>query len=259
MASGTKSEHQSDVDQLKQAAAKAAAGQLQDGMIVGLGSGTTATLAVAEIGKRVQDGLKIIGIPTSEKTAAQAQGLGIPLSTLGEHSQIDIAIDGADEVELGTLNLIKGGGGNQLREKIVASASAKFIIVVDESKIVRRLGSRARVPVEVARFGWQATARSLTRLKGNPALRLRSGDDPYITDGGNYILDCAFGPIPLPAALERELNDVVGVVEHGLFIGMASQVLIGTEDGVKTLDRTTAGDQTTLSQLHSPPATEAGR
>lgn len=206
-------------------------------MIVGLGSGTTASLAVDEIGKRVREGLQIIGIPTSEKTAAQAKDLGIALATLGEHSEIDVAIDGADEVELDTLNLIKGGGGNQLREKIVANASARFVVIVDETKIVRELGTQAKVPVEVAQFGWQATARSLAKLGGNPTLRLRSDNERFITDGGNYILDCAFGPISSPASLERELNDVVGVVEHGLFIGMACQALVGTPNGVKTLDR----------------------
>ena len=231
------SKEQLNIDQLKRSAAKAAANQLQNGMIVGLGSGTTATLAVVEIGERVRDGLQIIGIPTSEKTANQARELGIPLSTLGDHAEIDVAIDGADEVELGTLNLIKGGGGNQLREKIVASASARFVVIVDETKIVHQLGTRAKVPVEVAQFGWQATARSLAKLGGNPVLRLRSDKERFITDGGNYILDCAFGPILSPAALERELNDVVGVVEHGLFIGMAYQALVGAPDGVKTLER----------------------
>ncbi|MGC2661564.1 MAG: ribose-5-phosphate isomerase RpiA [Bryobacteraceae bacterium] len=237
MASGTKSEDQLEINRLKQAAAKVAASQLQSGMIVGLGSGTTATLAVAEIGARVQQGLKIIGIPTSEKTAKQATGLGIELSTLGDHSQIDVAIDGADEVELGTLNLIKGGGGNLLREKIVANASQRFIVVVDETKIVRQLGSHFKVPVEVAQFGWQATASSLARLGGNPSLRLNADSTRFITDGGNYILDCAFGPIQSASELEKELNSVVGVVEHGLFIGMASQVLVGLPDGVKTIER----------------------
>ncbi|HWF46759.1 MAG TPA: ribose-5-phosphate isomerase RpiA [Bryobacteraceae bacterium] len=237
MLSTTESKHQSDIDRLKRSAARAAASQLQNGMIVGLGSGTTATLAVAEIGERVREGLQIIGIPTSEKTAGQARSLGIPLSTLGEHAQIDVAIDGADEVELDTLNLIKGGGGNQLREKIVASASTRFVVIVDETKVVRQLGTHAKVPVEVAQFGWQATARKLAKLGGNPALRLRADNERFITDGGNYILDCAFGPIASPAALERELNDIVGVVEHGLFIGMACQALVGTPEGVKTLDR----------------------
>jgi ribose 5-phosphate isomerase A len=237
MPSTTESKRQLDIDRLKRSVAKAAASQLENGMIVGLGSGTTAAIAVDEIGKRVQEGLRIIGIPTSEKTAGQATELGIPLATLAEYSQIDVAIDGADEVELGTLNLIKGGGGNQLREKIVANASARFIVIVDETKLVSQLGAHAKVPVEVAQFGWQATARSLAKLGGNPALRLRPDNERFITDGGNYILDCAFGPIRSAAALERELNDVVGVVEHGLFIGMACQALVGAPDGVKTLER----------------------
>jgi ribose 5-phosphate isomerase A len=226
-----------NIDQLKEEAASASAERLTDGMIVGLGSGSTATLAVAAIGRRVKDGLKIIGIPTSEKTAEQARSLGIPLATFADYSKIDVAIDGADEVELGTLNLIKGGGGNQLREKIVASASARFIIVVDESKLVQQLGSRAKVPVEVAQFGWQATARKLTELKVNPGLRLDKDQKPYITDGGNYILDCAVGPIKSAGLLENELDGVVGVVEHGLFLGMASEVLIGGADGVKVLSK----------------------
>lgn len=222
---------------LKRAAASCAAAQIESGMIVGLGSGSTSRLAVDAIGQRVREGLKLIGIPTSEQTAAQARALGIPLSTLGDHPEIDLAIDGADEVELGTLNLIKGGGGNQLREKIVAAASRRFLIIADERKVVQQLGSRARVPVEVAQFGWQATARRLTTLNGNPALRLGSDGQPFITDGGNYILDCAFGPIASPAALDRELNDVVGVIEHGLFIRIASQALVGTDDGIQVLDR----------------------
>ncbi len=222
---------------LKQLAAAQAAAQLQDGMIVGLGSGSTAKLAVAAIGQRVKEGLRIIGIPTSEQTADQARALGIPLATLGEYSQIDVTIDGADEVELGTLNLIKGGGGNQLREKIVAAASSRLVIVVDETKIVRQLGRHAKVPVEVAQFGWQATARMLTSLKSTPTLRMGADAQPFVTDGGNYILDCAFGPIESPKGLQSELDAVVGVVEHGLFIGMASQALVGYPDGVKRLDR----------------------
>ena len=222
---------------LKQAAADFAATQLQNGMIVGLGSGSTATLAVTAIGRRVKDGLEIIGIPTSEKTAEQARGLNIQLSTLGEHSRVDVTIDGADEVELGTLNLIKGGGGNQLREKIVAMASSRLLIVVDEAKLVQQLGIRAKVPVEIAKFGWQATERQLTRLGLNPILRLDLEDKPYMTDGRNYILDCAIGAIRSPAELQRTLDSVVGVVEHGLFIDMASQVIVGAIDGVKLLNR----------------------
>ena len=238
MSTGTGSGQLSATDQLKQAAAIASAAQLENGMVVGLGSGSTARLAVAAIGQRVHEGLRIVGVPTSEQTAEQARGLGIALATLGEYPQIDVAIDGADEVELGTLNLIKGGGGNQLREKIVAVASARFLIVVDEGKIVSQLGSRAKVPVEVAQFGWQATARHLTKLNGKPELRLGAEGQPFVTDGGNFILDCGFGAIGSASELQRELDSVVGVVEHGLFIGMASQVLIGSADGVKRLERT---------------------
>lgn len=221
--------------QLKEAAAEAAALRLEDGMIVGLGSGTTATLAVAAIGKRVKEGLRIIGIPTSEQTAEQARSLGIALATFADYSRIDVAIDGADEVELGSLNLIKGGGGNQLREKIVAKASARFIIIVDEGKLVEKLGSKAKVPVEVVQFGWQATERTLAELHLNPGRRVTKDQKPFITDGGNYILDCAIGPIPSAAALQTQLDSTVGVVEHGLFLGMTSEVIIGGEEGVKTL------------------------
>jgi ribose 5-phosphate isomerase A len=223
--------------QLKEAAAEASAERLSDGMVVGLGSGSTATLAVTAIGKRVKEGLKIIGIPTSELTAHHATSLGIPLATFADYSKIDIAIDGADEVELVTLNLIKGGGGNQLREKIVAEASARFIIIVDDGKIVKQLGTHFKLPVEVVQFGWQATSRRLSELKLNPGLRLDKDEKPYITDGGNYILDCATGPIASPGLLENELDGVVGVVEHGLFLNMATEVLIGTPEGVKSLTK----------------------
>jgi ribose 5-phosphate isomerase A len=234
-------EQHSATDELRQAAANAAAARVEDGMIVGLGSGGTARLAVSAIGQRVKAGLRIIGIPTSEKTADLARGLGIPLSTLGDHGQIDLAIDGADEVEVGTLNLIKGGGGNQLREKIVATASSQLLIVVDEAKVVPQLGMRAKVPVEVAQFGWQATARKLSGLKSDPVLRLGSGGEPFVTDGGNYILDCAFGLIESAEVLQRELDSVVGVVEHGLFVGLAFQVVVGTSEGVKRLKRESVG------------------
>jgi ribose 5-phosphate isomerase A len=238
MSTATSSKQLSASDQLKQAAASFAVAQLQDGTVVGLGSGSTARFAVAAIGQRVAEGLRIVGIPTSEQTAEQARGLGIVLSTLGEYAQIDVTIDGADEVELGTLNLIKGGGGNQLREKIVAAASLRLVIVVDESKVVRQLGTHAKVPVEVAQFGWQATSRSLAKLKSTPTLRLSAEGKPFITDGGNLILDCEFGPIESAAALQRELDSVVGVVEHGLFIGLASHIVVGSPEGVRELDRT---------------------
>ncbi len=222
-------------DHLKQEAADWSAGQLENGMIVGLGSGSTARLAVNAIGARVKQGLRITGIPTSEQTADLATRLAIPLATLGEYQQIDIAIDGADEVELGTLNLIKGGGGNQLREKIVAAASSRFLVIVDRSKIVHRLGEHAKVPVEVAQFGWQATARKLEALQAKPELRKASDGMPFLTDGGNYILDCAFGPIASPQALQAELDSTTGVMEHGLFLGMTWQVAVGAPEGVQLL------------------------
>jgi ribose 5-phosphate isomerase A len=237
MSAGTNPGRQSNTDERKQAAANAAAAELQDGMIVGLGSGSTARLAVAAIGLRVKQGLRIIGIPTSEQTAEEAAGLGIPLSTLGEHSQIDVTIDGADEVELDTLNLIKGGGGNHLREKIVATATSRLVIAVDDSKLVSHLGDRARVPVEVAQFGWQATAKRLVNLNAVPTLRPRSDGGPFVTDGGNYILDCAFRRIESPMSLQRELDGVAGVIEHGLFLGMVSLVVVASAEGVKRLGR----------------------
>jgi ribose 5-phosphate isomerase A len=226
---------QSATNKLKQAAATSAAEELQDGMIVGLGSGSTAKLVVDAIGVRIKQGLQIIGIPTSEQTAEQARSLGIPLSTLGDHLKIDVTIDGADEVELGTLNLIKGGGGNQLREKIVATASARLVITVDQSKIVSHLGDHAPVPVEVAQFGWQATGQYLARLGATPTLRLHPDGTTFVTDGGNYILDCAFGRIASASQLQRSLDSVVGVIEHGLFIGITSLVLVGTAEGVQRL------------------------
>lgn len=225
-------------EQLKEEAAIAAAAQLQNGMIVGLGSGSTARLLVTAIGKRVaEEGLKIVGIPTSELTAEQATGLGIPLATLGEYPQVDVTIDGADEVELGTLNLIKGGGGNLLREKVVAIAGPRMVVIVDESKLVNRLGTHWKVPVEVAQFGWQSTSRYLSNLKSTPFLRMAPDGKPYVTDGGNYILDCEFGPIASASDLARELDSTVGVMEHGLFIGIASEVLIGTPQGLKRLTK----------------------
>jgi len=225
----------STLTEFKQAAAEFAVAQVMDGMIVGLGTGSTAAFAVSALGKRVKQGLRIVGIPTSEQAATQARALGIPLSTLAEHSEVDLTIDGADEVELGRLNLIKGHGGALLREKIVAGASARLLIIVDETKLVERLGVHCAVPAEVVPFGWQATAKKLGQLGANPSLRSGADGQPFVTDGGHYILDCAFGTILSPADLDGHLNGVVGLVEHGLFIGMASQVIVGGSQGVSTL------------------------
>lgn len=225
------------LNQFKEAAAEAAAAQVKDGMIVGLGSGTTATLAVKAIAKRVSQGLRIIGVPTSEQTAQLARSLGIPLSTLGEHARLDMTIDGADEVEVSTLNLIKGLGGALLREKIVASASARFVVIVDETKLVKQLGTHDPVPVEVIPFGWQLTEARMRSLGAKPALRMKPDGEPFITDGGHYILDCTFGLIASSADLGSALDKTVGVVEHGLFVGMTSQVVVGGPEGVRTLGR----------------------
>ena len=221
--------------QFKQAAAESAVALVEDGMILGLGTGSTAKLAVETLGKRVQSGLRVVGVPTSEFTAHQARSLGIPVSSLDEHPALDLTIDGADEVELGTLNLIKGRGGALLREKIVASASKRLVIMVDESKLVSRLGSHFALPVELIPFGWHVAARKLEAVGAKVALRSGSDGKPYVTDGGHYIVDCAFGPIASPAKLESELNNMVGVVEHGLFLGMAAQVIVAGQDGVKVL------------------------
>jgi len=224
-------------DALKESAAEAAASLVSDGMIVGLGTGSTATFAVNALGRRVREGLRIIGIPTSERTARQAVDLGIPVSSLAEHDHVDMTIDGADEVEIGTLNLIKGHGGALLREKIVASATERLVIVVDDSKLVERLGSRFAVPLEVVPFGWQATAKRVRGLGAHAAIRLNADGSPFLTDGGHYILDCAFGPIEAADALERELSETVGVVEDGLFLGMTDRVVVGGASGVRTLTR----------------------
>jgi ribose 5-phosphate isomerase A len=224
-----------DVNQLKLAAAESAAAQVTDGMIVGLGSGSTAALAVNALGRRVSEGLRIVGIPTSDATAAQARALGIPLTSLAEVSQIDMTIDGADEVEEGSLNLIKGRGGALLREKIVASASKRLVIVVDDGKLVSRLGAHDPVPVEVVPFGWQASARKLLDMGAKPVLRRNPDGEPFTSDGGHNILDCAFGPIVAPEWLAKELDHVVGLVEHGLFIGLTSEVHVAGPGGVRVL------------------------
>ena len=209
-------------------------------MVVGLGSGTTATLAVAAIGRRVQEGLKIVAIPTSQKTADQARLLNIPLSTLEDYAAIDVTIDGADEVETGTLNLIKGGGGNLLREKIVAVASSRMIVVADERKVVSQLG-RGVLPIEVVPFGWKTTAKRLEQVGAHPTLRMRSDGQIFVTDGGHYILDCTFASMRAARLLQADLDRIVGVVEHGLFIGIASQALIGGPCGVRIMDRNAGG------------------
>ena len=220
---------------LKELAAEAAVAEVQDGMVVGLGTGSTAALAVAALGRRVAAGLRVVGIPTSDRTAAQAIALGIVLTTLAAHPTIDLTIDGADEVHTGTLDLIKGLGGALLREKIVASSSRRMIVIVDGSKLVTALGG-VRLPIEIVPFGWQTTRARLAAIMPDLVLRQRDGE-PYVTDNGNYMLDAA-GPIPDPAALATQLKAVTGVVDHGLFIGIASRIIAATEGGLHILERT---------------------
>ncbi len=224
-----------DQTELKRQAAAAAVTEVQDGMVLGLGTGSTAALAVELLGARVRDGLRIVGIPTSERTAAQATGLGIPLATFAEHASIDLTIDGADEVHTGTLDLIKGLGGALLREKIVAAASRRMTVIVDESKLVPALGRGVRLPVEVVAFGIEATLRHLRDAGADPLLR-PGPDALYRTDGGNLIADCAFDGIADPAGLHARLKAITGVVETGLFIGMATRVIAGTPAGPRILE-----------------------
>jgi ribose 5-phosphate isomerase A len=220
----------------KLAAAEAAAALVRDGMTVGLGSGSTAALAVAALARRVSQGLRITGIPTSEKTAELARNLGIPLVTLADRSSVALTIDGADEVELGTLDLIKGLGGALLREKLVAAASARLVIVADESKLVVRLAAESRpLPVEVVTFAWQSTARRLELLGAQATLRRDEAGRPFLTDQGNYTLDCRFRSVPPARELQKRLDATVGVVEHGLFLGMTTQVMVGGDWGVRVL------------------------
>src|SRR3954452_18875485 len=219
------------LDRLKHAAAQRAVEFVENGMVLGLGTGSTAACVVEALARRVAQGLAIVAIPSSEHTAEMARALGIPLTTLGEHRHIDLAIDGADEVERGTLDLIKGHGGALLREKVVAAASERFIVVVDDEKLVDRLGERVPVPVEIVQFGWQATAAALEKLGTRPELRQSDGCT-FFTDGGNFILDCPFSSIAEPRQLEQAINTTVGVVENGLFLGRSAAVIVASEGGV---------------------------
>jgi ribose 5-phosphate isomerase A len=218
-------------DQRKRAVGHRAADCIQDGMIVGLGTGSTAVYLVERLGERVREGLRVVGIPTSERTAAQARSLKIPLGTLEEHPHVDLAIDGADEVDPHG-NLIKGLGGALLREKRVARAAREFIVIVDESKLVVVLGERCPVPVEVVQERWEDVRRELGSLGARAEIR-GGEENPYVTDNGNWILDAAFSGIPDPPELERVLSEIPGVMENGLFVGLTSRVLIGSPEGVR--------------------------
>jgi ribose 5-phosphate isomerase A len=220
-------------EQEKEAAGRAAAKLVRDGDIVGLGTGSTAYFAVVALGERVKAGLKISGIPTSLQTAELARAVGIPLTTLDEHPEIDITIDGADEIDP-KLNLIKGGGGALLREKVVASVTKKMVVVADSGKIVSVLG-KFPLPVEVISFARRVVEKKIVALGGSPKLRTKPDGSAFLTDNGNQILDCSFGTIADPAGLARELNGTPGVVEHGLFIGLAKLALVGRGNSVNEL------------------------
>jgi ribose 5-phosphate isomerase A len=219
---------------LQRSAAECAAGLVQSGTVIGLGSGTTASLALRRLADELRSGRlrDVRGVPSSEPTAALARELGVPLTTLDEHPLLALTIDGADEVDP-ELNLIKGYGGALLREKMLAQASARLIIVVDESKLSPRLGQKRGVPVEVVAFGWGAQQRYLEGLGAKVALRCRADGQPFVTDNGNLILDCTFGVLQKVDRLAAQLRAHAGVVEHGLFIGMATDLICAGEAGVR--------------------------
>ena len=227
-----------DSDTLKMRAAERALDYVRPGMRLGLGTGSTAVKFVDLIGARVAQGLDVICVPTSEATRVQAEGLGISLATLEEQPELDLTVDGADEVDE-NLQLIKGGGGAHLREKIVAAASARLVVIADDAKRVIKLGAFP-LPVEIVPFGCRATMSKVSacvRMNGckGPVTLRGSESDPFITDNGNYILDCAFGEIDDPEQVAAQLSHLPGVVEHGLFIGMTHAAVIAGADGVEII------------------------
>ncbi len=226
-------------DELKRAAAARAVEFITSGMTVGLGTGSTVRPLLELLATRLRDGTvrNVVAVPTSEDTARRCRGLGIPLATLEEQPELALAIDGADEVDP-RLNLIKGLGGALLREKLVVLAAKRFIVVADETKLVKRLGTRAPLPVEVVPFGWSSLVPFLEALGAVPELRRGSDGSPYLTDNGHYIVDCKFGRgIADPRALARALARRTGVVEDGLFLGMARTAVIAGARGVQVLRR----------------------
>ena len=223
-----------DRDREKQAAAARSMAYVEDGQIVGLGTGSTASHVIRMLGQRVREGLAIRGVPTSERTRELARAEGIPLLPLEQLTRVDLTIDGADEIDP-QLRLIKGGGGALLHEKIVASASDRFIVIADSSKLVGRLG-RFPLPVEVVPQAWLLLAERLEFLGCKPTLRKRAGGGQvYVTEEGNYLLDCAFGAIEDPPSLASILSEMPGVVEHGLFIEMADVVIVGRGEDAEVL------------------------
>ena len=224
-----------EMDEPKRRAAASALELVRDGQVVGLGTGSTAKFAIEGLGRLVRSGLSVKGVPTSIATERMAMELGIPLVGLNEVGAIDITLDGADEID-SDFNMIKGGGGALTREKLVALASAKRVILVDETKLVSKLGQSRLLPVEVLPFSWTLSARLLAGLGCVASLR-RQGEAPFVTDNGNHILDCAFGPIEDAAALEKRIKLLPGVLDCGLFIGIADTLVIGFDDRVEIRER----------------------
>jgi ribose 5-phosphate isomerase A len=222
-------------DQEKEAAARASLRYVKDGQVVGLGTGSTAAYFIRLLAEGVKDGLRIRGIPTSDRSREMALRLGIPLTTLDECQEIDVTVDGADEVDP-ELRLIKGGGGAMLREKIVASATRQLVIVADASKRVPVLG-KFPLPVEVIKFAQALAGKRIARLGAEVRLRRTTDGSPFLTDENNHILDCSFGQIPDADGLARQLSDMPGVVEHGLFIAMASTVIFASGSDIVELHR----------------------
>lgn len=217
-----------NIEQAKKAAAEKAVTLIEPGMTVGLGTGSTAHHVIRRIGEKVRDGMEIRAVATSRESAALAEELRIPMAVMDDIESIDIAIDGADEIDP-AFRLIKGGGGALLREKIIAAAATQFVVVADERKMVPFLG-QFPLPVEVTPFGWELTFRKLGTFQCNPVLRQRDGEI-FVTDNGNYIIDCAFDRIRDPQELHIRLNNIPGVVENGLFLGYAHVVMVGAADG----------------------------
>lgn len=221
-------------DDLKRAVGYRAAELIEDSMVVGLGSGSTVYYLLEKMKELMDGGMRIQGIPSSERTAGWARHFGIPLTTFEQVETVDLTIDGADEVDP-NFQLIKGGGGSLVREKIVASHSEKVYIIVDETKLVSQLGA-FHLPIEVVPFGWQATARTLENLGLKWVLREREGE-VFVSNNGNYILDCNTGVIPYPSELQEQLKKITGVVETGLFIDLVDGVFVGSSTGVRYLER----------------------
>ncbi|MEQ1634712.1 MAG: ribose-5-phosphate isomerase RpiA [Planctomycetota bacterium] len=220
-----------DTNAAKRAVAYAAADLVKDGMRLGLGSGSTFLFVLERLAERMRkDGLRVAGVPTSAGTASAAQKHGIPLLSLVEVDSLDLAIDGADEIDP-SKHMIKGGGAALAREKIVAAAAKEMVVIVDESKLVPVLGARFPLPVEVLAFGWKQTERAVADTGCSTTLRRTASNDPVVTDNGNYILDCKFDGITDPKQLHDLLNAIPGVLDNGLFVGMAGRVIVGNPDG----------------------------